>query len=287
MVDKHPRTKFPYDLDIDFPKFPRTAHGPEVKSRVETQIAVRFILKPAPEGVSKIRLPRHAIAKIKYIEDSHPQNNSDILDLHATLVCASAMRAKDQLERAMYEARGASPPAWVVEYQKEQLELQRNRIDDVQNRPKEEGDATSSTSREGSVNGKDERRQKTDYSKPAFGAVVQICEQCMNRERKRAGRKKNKKPDEEEKFAQDEKKRIIVFNTNQVRQFEPLTGHPGSIFAETLMRICCYCRHHGEKEGFRLVSLEYIVSHLLIVVGLYSHSKITLARWSLRKSALL
>ncbi|KAI5852145.1 hypothetical protein BZA05DRAFT_337350 [Tricharina praecox] len=109
---------------------------------------------------------------------------------------------------------------------------------------------SSSGGREGTVARKD---KEIDYDKSVFGAPVQICEQCMNRERKRASRKKNKKPEEEEKWAQDERKRIIVFNTNQVRQFEQYPGAQRAIAAETQMRICCYCRHHGEKDGFQVI----------------------------------
>jgi len=243
-----------YNLEVDFPKHvvksPNGYNVPQVKSRVETQIAVRFILSPAPDTITRLRLPRPAISKIKYIEDSHPQNNPDTLELLSTLVCSSAMAVPDQLERALCEARGVPLPEWVTKVQTEKLASDENMADASRMKDGSLSDGSQS-SKEG---GREERKQKVDYNKAVFGAAVQICEQCMNRERKRASRKKNKKPEEEERWAQDERLRIIVFNTNQVRQFEPLStnaGSPASIAAETQMRICCYCRHHGEKEGFR------------------------------------
>jgi len=249
---------FDYQLMVDFPKYTKASGpmgyvDPQVKSRVETQISVRFIVTPAPEGVVKLRLPRHAISKIKYIEDGHPANSPDTLELQATLVCASAMAVHDQLTRALYEARGDPVPGWITKLQHDKVEAQKKRIADAAtNRSREDGNvsgsSSSSASREGAVARKD---KEIDYDKPVFGAPVQICEQCMSRERKRAGRKKNKKPEEEEKWAQDEGKRIIVFNTNQVRQLEQYPGTHGAIATETQMRICCYCRHHGEKHGFQ------------------------------------
>ncbi|KAA8911777.1 hypothetical protein FN846DRAFT_773689 [Sphaerosporella brunnea] len=111
---------------------------------------------------------------------------------------------------------------------------------------------------------KEERKEKIDYSHGLYGAPVQICDPCINRERKRASRKKHKKPEEEEKWALDETKRIIVFNTNQVRQLERPQG-AAAVYAETQMRICCYCRHHGEKEGFQVIFT--VKDHLGAVVA--------------------
>jgi hypothetical protein len=245
---------FPCELSVEFPKSGKFVAPPDprVKSRVETQIAVRFGLTPIPDGVVKLRLPRHAIAKTKYIEDDHPQNSPEILELSATLVCASAMHKKDQRVKALYEARGAPVPDWIVEYQRGKLEDQRKRAEDAQNRAKEDSEMSGgSPGRDGPGMPKDERKEKVDYSHGLYGAPVQICDPCINRERKRASRKKHKKPEEEEKWALDETKRIIVFNTNQVRQLERPEEGGSTVYAETQMRICCYCRHHGEKEGFQ------------------------------------
>ncbi|KAI5777163.1 hypothetical protein EDC01DRAFT_428775 [Geopyxis carbonaria] len=247
-----------YQLFVDFPKHPTRANVGEqlVKSRVETQIAVRLIVDPPPEGITKLRLPRHTISKIKYIEDTQPQNSPDMWELDVSLVCASAMVVRDQAERALYEARGEPLPKWILDEQKTKLAM-----DQISNQTSVD---SSNDSKESLTSKDDNKKYRVDYGKPLFGANVQICEQCMNRERKRASRKKNKKPDEEQKWQQDEKKRIIVFNTNQVRQFESLPNRSG-ISAETQMRICCYCRHHGEKDGFRVIFT--IRNHLGAVVA--------------------
>lgn len=245
-------------LFMDFPKntkasssgFSYTSHDGTVliKSRVETQIPVRFVLYPPSAPYEVLRLPRHTIAKVKFIEDGHPMSNPETLDLQATLVCASAMQERDQLERALHEARGDPIPDWIIRIQEHKLKEDEAKIEAALARP--DGDSSPTTSqKEGS--GKEDRKEKIDYSKPRYGAPVNICEQCMNRERKRASRKKNRKAEEEEMWARDEHRRIIVFNTNQVRAFEKRTALDRPLTTETQMRICCYCRHHGEKEGFR------------------------------------
>lgn len=85
------------------------------------------------------------------------------------------------------------------------------------------------------------------------------------RERKRAARKKIKKPEEEKIWSQDEERRVIVFNTQEVKEWQPLSGvmdssgrpEPvvpnGAMQIDAPMRIACYCRHHGEKMGFNVI----------------------------------
>lgn len=50
---------------------------------------------------------------------------------------------------------------------------------------------------------------------------VRICQGCIERERKRAARKKTKKVEEEELWQKDEAKRIIVFNTSEIKEWQP------------------------------------------------------------------
>ncbi|KAM5342956.1 hypothetical protein ACJ41O_013922 [Fusarium nematophilum] len=100
---------------------------------------------------------------------------------------------------------------------------------------------------------------------PQNGGDVRICQGCITRERKRAARKKIKKPDEEKLWSQDEERRVIVFNTQEVKEWQPLsgvmdaTGRPepvvpnGAMQIDAPMRIACYCRHHGEKMGFNVI----------------------------------
>lgn len=100
---------------------------------------------------------------------------------------------------------------------------------------------------------------------PQSGGEVRICNGCITRERKRAARKKIKKPDEEKVWSQDEERRVIVFNTQELKEWQPLSsvvdsnGRPESIVSnrtmliDAPMRIACYCRHHGEKMGFNVI----------------------------------
>ncbi|KZZ91487.1 ankyrin repeat protein [Moelleriella libera RCEF 2490] len=100
---------------------------------------------------------------------------------------------------------------------------------------------------------------------PQSGGDVRICTGCITRERKRAARKKVKKPEEEKIWSQDEQRRVIVFNTHELKDWQSLSGildsngrpepgiSPGAMQVDAPMRIACYCRHHGEKMGFNVI----------------------------------
>ena len=89
---------------------------------------------------------------------------------------------------------------------------------------------------------------------------VVICSGCVIRERKRAQRKKestkkatspspneSQKPDAVELLPlPDEEKKILVFNCPEL-----LEVVNGQVTIPT--RVTCYCRHHKEKDGFRLI----------------------------------
>jgi hypothetical protein len=208
-----------------------------LKSRVETQIPIKMILAPLPAGVTKLRLPTHTVSKPKFLAKPEAERSPDILELYTSLVCTSAMQDRGRLDRAWARARGEE-------------------VGNI-NRP-------SPTSSLGSQSSKD------DEEKPLNGGEVRICSGCIQRERKRASRKKQKKPDEEELFQKDEEKRVIVFNTNEVKEWvEPskdvqggISGlpnnvqpsfAPGAMQVELPMRIACYCRHQNEKLGFQVI----------------------------------
>lgn len=90
---------------------------------------------------------------------------------------------------------------------------------------------------------------------------VQICQGCIERERKRAARKKLKNADEEEIWQKDEAKRAIVFNAQEVREWQrpimPKHGEAGNqgmeygmppypegtMQMDLLMRIACVRFH--------------------------------------------
>ncbi|KAI0181374.1 hypothetical protein GGR52DRAFT_524038 [Hypoxylon sp. FL1284] len=107
-----------------------------------------------------------------------------------------------------------------------------------------------------------------DERKPQNGGEVRICDGCIGRERKRAARKKNRKPEEEEMWNMYEHKRAIVFNTSEVKDWQavtpgmadPIQARPrdlsvpdDTVTVDVPMRIACYCRHHQEKMGFQVI----------------------------------
>lgn len=101
--------------------------------------------------------------------------------------------------------------------------------------------------------------------RPLDGGDVKICSGCIQRERKRASRKKQRKPEEDELFQKDEDKRVVVFNTNEIKEWTEAAkigsgSHHDtngtqlkSMQVELPMRIACYCRHQNEKFGFRVI----------------------------------
>lgn len=101
------------------------------------------------------------------------------------------------------------------------------------------------------------RAEPEGDDKPENGGEVHICPGCVTREHKRANRKKVKKPEEEENWKKDETKRVIVFNTQEVKEWQqppPEEIRPsGTLQIEAPMRIACYCRHHHEKLGFQVI----------------------------------
>jgi len=103
-----------------------------------------------------------------------------------------------------------------------------------------------------------------EENSPQNGGEVRICIGCITRERKRAARKKIKKPEEEKVWSQDEERRVIVFNTKEVKEWQPLSplldasGRPDAAVSRAMqidapMRIACYCRHQSEKMGFNVI----------------------------------
>lgn len=111
-------------------------------------------------------------------------------------------------------------------------------------------------------------RLDTDDEKPENGGEVRICGGCVLREQKRANRKKNKKPDEDEDWKRYESERVIVFNTHEVKELKPpKPAHPttpGTMEIDLPMRIACYCRHHHEKSGFQVIfTLKDHLGHVL------------------------
>jgi hypothetical protein len=207
-----------------------TLHPTPLKSRVETQIPIKMTLYPMPVGITKLHLPTHTISKPKLLAKPTPERSQDTLELYTTLVCTSAMQNPENRRKA-FERAAASEPV------------------------KEESPGEG---------GSDE----DDENKPLNGGDVKICVGCITRERKRAARKKVKKVEEEESWHKDEAKRVVVFNTHEVKDWQTPTSQPpseatgdraepfvpdGAMQVDAPMRIACYCRHQNEKLGFQVI----------------------------------
>lgn len=206
------------------------------KSRVETQIAIKLTLDPMPAGVTKLHLPTHSISKAKLLA-KEVVNAADTFELSTMLVCTSAMQNPEFKARALRVARG-----------EETL-------------PKTEVPRRSSTG-EGKQK-QDDSIDPNDPNLPQNGGEVKICDNCINRERKRAARKKQRKQEEEDIWNSYERDRVVVFNTTEYQSFHaptPFKDEPNDnlmLFSENAMqidapmRIACYCRHMNEKTGFQ------------------------------------
>jgi hypothetical protein len=210
-----------------------TIHPTPLKSRVETQIPIKLTLFPIPPGIAKLHLPTHTISKPKLLSKPPHEKSPDTLELYTTLVCTSAMQNPEFRRRAFARAATAPQP-------------QDNRSDE---------------STEGASD-------EDDENKPLNGGEVKICTGCITRERKRAARKKVKKVEEEESWHKDESRRVIVFNTHEVKEWqqpssqiqseatgdrlEPIVPE-GAMQVDAPMRIACYCRHQNEKLGFQVI----------------------------------
>ncbi|KAM3079079.1 SPT3 Dosage dependent suppressor of Ty-induced promoter mutations-like protein [Clarireedia jacksonii] len=217
-------------MGVPYPKPTFTIHPTPLKSRVETQIPIKMTLFPIPLGVTKLHLPTHTISKPKLLVKPTPERSPDTLELYTMLVCTSAMQNPENRRRAL--ERAAAPE-----------------------------NSFKHASLEG---GADEE----DDGKPLNGGEVRICSGCITRERKRAARKKVKKVEEEESWHKDEAKRVIVFNTHELKDWQTPTSQPpceatgdrpepfvpeGAMQVDAPMRIACYCRHQNEKLGFQVI----------------------------------
>ncbi|KAL9097783.1 MAG: hypothetical protein Q9165_000109 [Trypethelium subeluteriae] len=216
------------------------------KSRVETQIPIKLTLSPLPEGISKLHLPTHTIAKPKMLA-KEVKRAPDTLELQVMLVCASAMKNDNAKQRAFRLAAG------------------------IEQRIKKENPSSNRSSpQQGDTD--------DDPDKPLNGGEVRICKNCINREAKRAARKKIKSPDDESQWRQYENDRVVVFNTHEYKDWKPWEPTKaentmdapsqqqsipeGSMMVEVPMRIACYCRHQGEKDGFQYVFLKKNVQNI-------------------------
>ena len=206
------------------------------KSRVETQINIRLTLDFLPSNIKMLHLPTHTIAKAKLLAKD-PKPSEDTLELHTMLVCTSAMTQPALRQKALERAAA-----------QDNSEIQAR----------------------GQSLVKKEEDEQSEEDKPANGGEVKICTNCINRERKRAARKKLKKEEEQAHWEKYETERVIVFNTNEYKPWQDWQPSPPSkehsLFVHDTyrppdtamqvlapMRIACYCRHQNEKDGFQVI----------------------------------
>ncbi|KAI0914519.1 hypothetical protein F4823DRAFT_557870 [Ustulina deusta] len=237
---------------LSHPPLPRLViHPMPIKSRVETQIPLKITLHNLPKGIRRVHLPTHTIAKPKLLQKPSTGPSPDMLELTTMLVCTSAMTDETRLKQAFGRAAG-KPPV-------NELSSPADGIEDEEN-------------------------------KSQNGGEVRICAGCITRERKRAGRKKHKKPEEEELWDRYERERAIVFNTLEVKEWQTVTAvmadptgagfingaiPEGTVQVDAPMRIACYCRHHGEKLGFQVIITLKDYAGNIVAQGISSSIMIT------------
>ena len=236
-----------------------------VKTRVENQIEVQIAIYPVGPSIQRLHLQSHTMTKAKQLAISPPEKSPDMLELHAMLVCSSAMHVKWKQERAF--SRAAQPQPFSLS--KRRLPLEDAEV------PGEFEDT------------------------PSEGGPVRLCKLCIEREMKRVAR--NQKPDKIHKqtvenlklWEGDASDRAILFNANEIIERygtslpkknaknrspdtlnEQKNGPDNAFLINLPMRITCYCRHQDEKIGYRYsysVLLSYVC--LLSVSQGYLHFK--------------
>ncbi|KKF96549.1 Protein SPT23 [Ceratocystis platani] len=191
-------------------------HPAPSKSRVETQLNIVISMDRLPERVTKLHLPTHSISKPKLLSKPTHIPQPESLELYCMVVCTSVVKNADILRKVLLRAAASGHP---------------------------------------DIRDPNTAFAESDENHPKNGGEVHICSGCIQRERKRAARKKNKSVEDDELWSTNETRRIVVFNTFEVIEWSKMeeSEHQGRWQAVIPMRIACYCRHHGEKEGFRVI----------------------------------
>ncbi|KAI0460805.1 hypothetical protein LJB42_001605 [Komagataella kurtzmanii] len=80
-----------------------------------------------------------------------------------------------------------------------------------------------------------------------------VCSKCVRRELKRASRRKNGSTEDGASWSLSTPRRAIIFNCKEIVSFPAPTGTMAEKKIDLLSRIVCYCRHHQESKGFKLM----------------------------------
>ncbi|SCV02370.1 LANO_0F17282g1_1 [Lachancea nothofagi CBS 11611] len=84
------------------------------------------------------------------------------------------------------------------------------------------------------------------------GKPTYVCSRCVKREQRRASRRKSGLCDNM-LWCNNENRRAVVFNSRQVFSIKDHNCNDQSKSFDLSTRIVCYCRHHKEPEGFKIM----------------------------------
>lgn len=84
------------------------------------------------------------------------------------------------------------------------------------------------------------------------GKPTYVCSRCVKREQRRASRRKSGLCDNM-LWCNNENRRAVVFNSKQVFSIKDVNCTPQFKSFDLSTRIVCYCRHHKEPEGFKIL----------------------------------
>ena len=84
------------------------------------------------------------------------------------------------------------------------------------------------------------------------GKPTYVCSRCVKREQRRASRRKSGLCDNM-LWCNNENRRAVVFNSKQVFAIKDVNCTNQFKSFDLSTRIVCYCRHHKEPEGFKIL----------------------------------
>ncbi|SCU88582.1 LAME_0E00430g1_1 [Lachancea meyersii CBS 8951] len=84
------------------------------------------------------------------------------------------------------------------------------------------------------------------------GKPTYVCSRCVKREQRRASRRKSGLCDNM-LWCNNENRRAVVFNSRQVFSIKDHNCNSQFKMFDLSARIVCYCRHHKEPEGFKIL----------------------------------
>ncbi|KAL6720128.1 SPT3 Dosage dependent suppressor of Ty-induced promoter mutations-like protein [Lecanora helva] len=81
------------------------------KTRVETQVNVKLTLCPMPPSITQLHIQSHAVSRSRLVAQTIPAKSPHMLELHAMLVCTSAMQDPEKRQRLLARAADARLPS--------------------------------------------------------------------------------------------------------------------------------------------------------------------------------